>query len=159
MKQPERGTCEDLISALAAGTYDVVDETWEHTHVLEISQPGRWSSVWPMWFSKTWEFAGWYVNFQEPLRRSRHGWDTFDLALDIVVSPNRTWRWKDEHHFELMRAAGVISAEAADEVRRDADRTVDDIDKAKYPFDLDWTTWRPRPSWHHAPIPADWHQL
>lgn len=159
VKRPKRSSVSDFISSLAAGSYEVVDATWEHTNVLEVARPGRWSSVWPMWFSDSWEFAGWYVNFQEPLRRSRLGWDTFDLSLDIVVSPARTWHWKDEDHFEMMQAAGIISAEVADEVRREADTVICDIDNVRYPFDRDWSAWRPPPDWEDAAIADDWHKL
>jgi hypothetical protein len=33
-------------------------------------------------------FGAWYVNLQEPFRRSRLGFDTQDLELDVVVSPD-----------------------------------------------------------------------
>ncbi|MFB7209487.1 DUF402 domain-containing protein [Streptomyces sp. NPDC056255] len=38
-----------------------------------------------------------YVNFERPTRRAEGGYDTFDLAVDLVVTPDLTrWEWEDE---------------------------------------------------------------
>ena len=47
------------------------------------------------WDGDTDEFAAWYVNIQEPLRRARLGFDTDDLVLDVWIDhggpgPGRT---------------------------------------------------------------------
>ena len=47
-----------------------------------------------MW-TPAWEFLGWYVNLEEPFRRTPLGFDVRDLQLDILVDPERKWRWKD----------------------------------------------------------------
>ena len=58
-----------------------------------------------MWLSflESGEQWGWYVNFQEPYRRTERGIETMDLALDIIAEPDRSsWRWKDEDEFALL---------------------------------------------------------
>ena len=44
-----------------------------------------------------WLFAtSWYVNLQEPFRRTAGGVDTADQLLDLVRTKDGEWRWKDE---------------------------------------------------------------
>ncbi|MFJ5938817.1 DUF402 domain-containing protein [Streptomyces sp. NPDC093071] len=37
----------------------------------------------------------WYVNFEHPTRRGQTGFDTLDLAVDLVITPDLArWAWK-----------------------------------------------------------------
>jgi predicted RNA-binding protein associated with RNAse of E/G family len=45
------------------------------------------------------ESRGWYFNLQTPLRGSTVRFDVFDYFLDVVVLPDRTAFWTDEHEF------------------------------------------------------------
>jgi hypothetical protein len=159
MKRPARTSTQDLAESLAADAYEVVDAVWEHTDVLEIAAAERWHWVWPMWSATTREFLCWYVNFQEPLRRSHLGWDTLDLALDTVVARDLSWRWKDEDHFALLQDNGVISADAAEHVRRDADRVIGETEQQRFPFDRDWSDWQPDTKWGLPTLPDGWAEL
>lgn len=159
MKAPARASIGDLFERLMRDDFDVVDTTWAHTNLIEIIPTGRWHSVWPMWSSDNWEFLCWYVNFQRPAQRSRLGWDTFDLSLDIVVRPDLSWHWKDEDHFAILESVGLMSGEEASSVRRDADEVVADVEARAFPFDRDWSTWRPDPTWQLPVLPADWSDL
>ena len=55
---------------------------------------------WGWWFFRGGVFAGWYVNLETPYTRHDVGVDATDLVLDIVVSPDRSWVWKDEEEME-----------------------------------------------------------
>lgn len=156
IKAPVRSSATDLMQKLAADEYDVDDSEWYGPNLLEILRPGRWHSVWPTWDPVSWAFKCWYVNFQEPMRRSRFGWDTMDLQLDIVVYPDRNWRWKDEDHFEICRRLGVISRDQAAAVTADAEVVIADIEAGRYPYDRDWSTWRPNPAWEEPSLPEGW---
>jgi hypothetical protein len=35
----------------------------------------------------------WYVNLEQPQRRSRLGFDFEDRLLDVFVEPDGRWRW------------------------------------------------------------------
>lgn len=155
-KQAAHGSIDELFAHLAAGTFEVEDATWRHTAALEIAPLGRWASIWVMWFEPSWEFAAWYVNFQRPLQRTPLGWDTRDLSLDLVVSADRSWRWKDEDHFALLDEHGLLGPGEADEIRREGDRIVADIEAARPPFDRDWSAWRPDPAWGRPTMPDGW---
>ena len=41
-------------------------------------------------------FAGWYVNLQEPFRRTPIGYDTYDLELDVWIPAGGEWSFKDD---------------------------------------------------------------
>ena len=75
------------------------DVTTSGNHVLTLTRPNSWHSVWLFW-SPDWQFKTWYVNFQSPLRRLRRGVKIHDYALDIVVRPDMSWSWKDVEEFE-----------------------------------------------------------
>lgn len=159
IKAPMRSSTDDLMQKLVADEYQVGDSEWVGTNVLEILRPDRWHSVWPMWAADSWSFLCWYVNFQEPMRRSRLGWDTFDLALDIVVFADRKWQWKDADHFEALQGLDVVSAGAAAAVLADAEAVIADIEAGAYPFDRDWSSSRPDPAWVAPALPAGWDVL
>jgi predicted RNA-binding protein associated with RNAse of E/G family len=86
----------------------------------------------------------WYVNFQEPLRRRAHGFDTMDETLDLIVSSDlTTWHRDDEDELELAAAMGVYSE---DDVRRLVATCVtleDQLARGAVPWDLRWSTWVP----------------
>jgi hypothetical protein len=88
-----------------------------------------------------------YVNFQEPLRRTPIGFDTVDLVLDLVVSPDGGCRRKDEEDFARAVAAGQIPPETAEVVLADAVHMEAVAAAAGAPFDEDWRSWRPPVRW------------
>jgi hypothetical protein len=55
---------------------------------------------WPVWwFFTDGTFTGWYVNLEEPCTRHPDEVLTKDLVLDITVTPDRRWAWKDTDEF------------------------------------------------------------
>ena len=78
----------------------LVDSKWVTTDVLMLSTPGSAHGILVMWESGHVKFNCWYVNLQEPLRRTPMGLDTMDQLLDIVIEPDlSSWHWKDENEF------------------------------------------------------------
>ena len=86
------------------------------------------------------------------------GVDIVDEDLDIVVSPDRAWRWKDEEEFRERLALPEhywVSDEAA--VRAEGERVIKEIEAGVFPFDGTWCDWQPPPTW--APpseLPVGW---
>ena len=80
----------------------LVAGSWARTDAMIWMPPGTPYSVW--WFWADGAFAGWKVNLEEPhvrwSDRGCAGVDTADHALDVMVSPDHSWRWKDEEEFE-----------------------------------------------------------
>jgi len=100
--------------------------------------------------------TAWYVNLQDPLRRTSIGFDTTDHALDAIVAVDGTWWWKDEDELAETVANGLFTAEDAGKFRADGERAVERILRGDPPFDRDWTSWRPDPRWPLPALPAGW---
>ncbi len=140
---------EWLAGALARRDWVLEDAAWDVSSLM-LHREGDWHAVW-LSFLESGEQWGWYVNFQEPYRRTARGIETMDLALDIIVEPDRSsWRWKDEDEFALLIDHGVISPAAAARVRAEAEAVIGRIERDEPPFDSDWPRWLPDPAW---PLP------
>jgi hypothetical protein len=94
--------------ALARGDWKLVGSVWQWTGVVERVDSGRWFSVSRM-FRADGALLCWYVNFQRPPVWRPDGWDTCDLALDLVVDPDGKRRWKDEDEYAHFRRLGIIT--------------------------------------------------
>jgi hypothetical protein len=129
---------------------------WERTDVLMLCTPGRAHSTWVMWSAETHDFVCWMVQLQEPLVRSRLGWDTTDHELDIVVSPGLRWALKDEDKFERLVALGPFNKEVGEAIRREAAAVIADVEARRSPFDEPWPDWRPDTTWPTPALPPDW---
>jgi predicted RNA-binding protein associated with RNAse of E/G family len=98
----------------------------------------------------------WYVNLQEPFRRTAHGIETMDLMLDVIVRRDGSWSWKDEDEFEGACQRGLVSAEKSLWLREQGLRAIERINANEEPFSDRWRKWRPDPSWHTPVLPDDW---
>ncbi len=99
----------------------------------------------------------WYVNLQDPLRRTPLGFDTVDHALDVVVELDRSsWRWKDEEELAEAVRDGLFTPEEAADFRAWGERAVERILGGEPPFDRDWGDWRPDPSWPMPELRPGW---
>ena len=127
-------------------------------HVLTLTPPNSWHSVWLFWDSE-WQFQNWYVNFQTPIRRLRRGIQVRDYALDIIVRPDMTWSWKDMDEFEELFARGFFTAEQLSSIRAEADRMVTTIESGGPPFIDGWQEWRPDQRWPVPTLPEDWAEM
>ncbi len=117
---------------------------------LSLSRPGRAHSIYVFW-GDAGEFSHWYVNFEQPLRRSAVGFDTFDEKLDLIVRPDGSYEWKDEDELEQADAAGLLDANA---VRAEATRVLEE-----WPFPTGWEDWRPDPAWPIPQLPVGWERV
>ena len=87
--------------------------------------PGAAHAVYVMWEAGQTKLKCWYIDLQEPLRRTAIGFDTNDHLLDIVISADRSvWRMKDEDEFEEAVRLGVFSQEEAQAIRAEGERVI-----------------------------------
>jgi uncharacterized protein DUF402 len=159
----------------------VVEATWQGPGILKFFPPDVDHSVWfffdddaatGAWTSgrrgesgKTRRgFANWYVNLEERAVRWDDGGvagvDTVDQDLDIVVSPDRTWQWKDEEEFaERLALPDRYWVPDEDAVWAEGRRVIKRIEAGEFPFDGTWTDFVPDPSWPvpHT-LPAGWNR-
>jgi hypothetical protein len=130
-------------------------DTWElepaaaSNDAICVARPGQRYSIYPHW--RDGAFAYWYVNFEQPLRRSPVGFDTFDEKLDLIVQPDGSYIWKDEDELEQAAAVGLLDP---DEVRAEAAQVLE-----AWPFPTGWEDWRPDPSWPVPQLPAGWDRV
>ncbi|SCE95343.1 Protein of unknown function [Micromonospora haikouensis] len=136
----------------------LVRQAWRRHDILVLMLPQASYSVW--WFFAEGGFVGWYVNLETPYVRHVGGVDTTDLLLDVVIDPQRNWRWKDED--ELAARVGhplYPDADTADAVRREGKRLIRLAEDRAYPFDGTHVDFRPDPSWPDPDLPAGWSEV
>ena len=90
---------------------------WRGNGVLMLRRPGEAVSVWHFWDGPERRFSGWYVNLEEPFRRTSTGYDTADLELDIWIPARGTWRFKDEELLEERVRDGRYTVSQRDAIR------------------------------------------
>jgi predicted RNA-binding protein associated with RNAse of E/G family len=88
-------------------------------------------------------FAGWYVNIQEPFRRTDEGFDTQDLELDVWIPRGRAWQLKDDELLDVRVQEGRFTQDQARAARREADRITAELDAGRRWWDDAWVEWRP----------------
>jgi predicted RNA-binding protein associated with RNAse of E/G family len=119
--------------------------------VLVRHRPGDAHAIWHFWRGEERDFAGWYVNLQEPFRRDGNAFDTQDQELDLVVRPEGSWYWKDEDKMEDWVRRGRYTPEEVAEIRAEGERVL-----AEWPFPTGWEDWTPDPSWPVPELPDGW---
>jgi uncharacterized protein len=138
------------------GTRRLVDTRWRRD-MLRLMFPDRGHSIWLTWEGGAERrFTGYYVNMEEPFRRTAIGFDTNDHMLDVVVAPDLTWTWKDVEVMADRVRQGVYSPEFAAEVRAEGERVVQVLAANGSPFCDGWERWTPDPAWEIPLFPSDW---
>ena len=125
------------------------DLVWERLSFLHLIRPGEAHSSMAA-FHPDGSFWGWYINLQEPLRRSPFGFDYMDQMLDILVTPDGLIELKDEDELQEEVERGLMTPPEAEAVRAEAAKVIERIRGDESPFGDGWEHWRPDPSW---PIP------
>jgi hypothetical protein len=153
-REPTRG--EQLATCLALGDWALADSAWG-VDTLVLMQPGAWHALWVSWLESG-EQWGWYVNLQEPFRRTPKGFETMDLVLDVVIELDGTWRWKDEDELEAFVARGVFDRSLAERIRDEGLRVARHAERNEGLFGESWHGWRPDPSLPAPELPAGWDE-
>ncbi|GCD33824.1 hypothetical protein OEIGOIKO_01548 [Streptomyces chrestomyceticus JCM 4735] len=125
------------------------EHSWQSPGVLQLQRPGDGYAVWLFWKGR--EFSGWYINFQEPMRRHATGFDTLDQELDIwIPGDGSPYRWKDVEQFEERERTGGFRPGEAASVRAEARQVVKMIETGSVWWDEKWAHWSPPADW---PVP------
>lgn len=129
-------------------------------NTLSLTPPEADHSV--MWFfNPEGRFDRWYINLQRPAAWWRDGTasgvDIVDQTLDVLVEPDRTWRWKDEQSFTARTGHPPFhTAAEAEAIRAAGRRLIGEAVAGRFPFDGTWCDFRPDPSWTPLPLPDGW---
>jgi uncharacterized protein len=132
------------------------DAVWRENGVLMLTRPGAAQSFWAFWRNADWSFIGWYVNLQAPLTRTAVGFDSEDYLLDVVVAPDRSWRWKDEDEFADAQRIGRFTPAQAAAVRSEGEAAIRTIEDRGWPLNDGWEEWRPDPAWSLPTLLEGW---
>jgi hypothetical protein len=146
-----------LASCLELGDWVFEDAEWD-VSTLWLMRAGEWHAQWVSWLEDG-SYWGWYVNLQEPFRRTANGFETMDLVLDVLIDPDRSWRWKDEDELAVFVDRGLFDEELEARLREEGLRVVRRAERGQSPFDEPWPDWRPDPSWAAPKLPDDWERL
>ena len=89
----------------------------------------------------------WYINLQEPFRRTRDGIDSQDLELDFVVAPDGSWRKKDDDLLDVWVEKGRWSADQVAGIREIGVRVETELRAGHRWWDERWASWEPPSHW------------
>jgi hypothetical protein len=153
----KRITPQDMI---APEGITLVNHVWVRTDVLFLAGPEDAFCTYLMWKSGTRELICWYINLQEPTRRTSIGIDTLDNILDIVISPDMTeWRWKDTDEFEEAQKVGLYSRERAREIWAEGEKAVRLLTSERRSFYEGWKEWQADPEWEIPKLSPLWDRV
>jgi hypothetical protein len=133
------------------------ERVWRND-TLRLLFPGARHSVALFWEGSCSQrrFLRYFVNLEEPFRRTAVGFDTQDHTLDVVVTPELECTWRDEAEFDDHVRLGFFTAALAAAVRAEARRTVDAIRAGTHPCLHRWDQWAPDARWPVPALPARW---
>jgi uncharacterized protein len=138
----------------------VVPDRWRDRAALHVVPEGAAFAVILRWEQSFDDFAGFYVNLQEPLRPTAIGFDAMDQTLDVLISPDRSQvRVKDEEELHEAAGDGFFSAAEVDAIREAAHLATRMVVDGVPPFDEPWHRWRPDPAWPTPELPAGWEAV
>jgi hypothetical protein len=131
-------------------------DRWEGHGVLQLQRPGEMHAIWVFWEGPERDFLCWYVNLQEPFRRTDRGFDTQDLELDIVVDRDGSWRYKDDEVLDVSIARGRWTIAEVKAIRGEGNRVATELDAGRRWWSDEWAVWQPDPRWPIPRLPQDW---
>jgi hypothetical protein len=135
-------------------------EEFRRGEVLRLMQPGKPYSIWLHWSPQPpHDFLGWYVNLEAPFVRTSIGVDTTDNSLDLVVLPDYSWQWKDEHLTQRWIDLGTYTREETDQFFVHGREVIADVEARRFPFDGSWLDFRPDGSWDIPTVVPGWDTL
>jgi hypothetical protein len=138
----------------------VTEVPWRHD-MLRLMFPGASHSVWLFWDGEhdSRRLLRYFVNLEDPFRRTTIGFETRDHTLDIVVTPDLRCSWRDEQDFDDHIALRLYPRELAASARAEGQRVIDAIANRTHPCLNGWAQWRPDPAWTPLEVPAGWDRL
>jgi hypothetical protein len=131
-------------------------KSWRGHGVLMLRRPGEAYSVWHFWEGRDRRFAGWYLNLEEPARRTSIGYDTQDLELDVWIPAGGPWRFKDEELLEQRVLDGRYTREQVAATRALGDEIGAMLENGERWWDERWASFEPDPAWRAPSFPDGW---
>lgn len=127
---------------------------WEGAGLLMVQRSNEAYAVWRFLDAPP---GAWYLNLQEPARRTRIGFDTQDLELDIVVRPDRSWSFKDEDLMAVRIGDGRFTVAQTNEILRLGDEIGELLEADEWWWES-WSEFVPREEWVGTRLPDGWER-
>lgn len=131
---------------------------WQGHGVLMLQRPGESYAVWHFWEGPDRTFAGWYLNLQEPFRRTGIGFDTQDLELDVWIPAAGNWHFKDDELLDARLGDGRFTRDEVDAIRRLGATIGAQLDRGERWWDERWAALAPLDEWRAPDFPSGWEQ-
>jgi Protein of unknown function (DUF402) len=131
-------------------------ERWEGHGTLMLRRPGDRYSIWVFWHGSEREFECWYVNLEQPYRRSAIGVDSLDHELDLWSEDGVTWHLKDEEGITECVADGRFDEREAERIWADAAAFRTEYARDGPWWDLSWANWTPPADLATPALPEGW---
>ena len=128
-------------------------ERWHGHGTLMLQRPDDWYAVWVFWSGPKREFRGWYLNLQEPFRRTPQGYDTQDLELDIWLPREGGYELKDDEQLEQRVEEGRFTTEQVRATRAEASRILRELESDGRWWSDTLSEWQPDPDWPTPTFP------
>jgi Protein of unknown function (DUF402) len=138
------GARRDILRDVARGQERTEVIRWHTNRVVWLTRFQAAHAIGHFWNAASGAFVGYYINLQAPIRRTRFGFDSVDHILDIVVSPDGSWQWKDEDELAEAVNLGLFSKNEAMSIRAEGERVIDGLPRL---LPTGWEDWLPDASW------------
>lgn len=133
-------------------------QAWEGHGVLILRRAGEAYSVMHFWEGGERRFAGWYLNLEEPFRRTSVGIDSKDLELDVWIPVGGGWRFKDEDLLLQRVDEGLFDTAQLHAVRALGDEIGAMLELGGRWWDDSWTDFEPDPAWRAPSFTDGWEE-
>jgi hypothetical protein len=133
---------------------------WQGHGCLMLHPVGEAYAIWHFWKGPDRQFSSWYINLQDPFRRTAAAMDTLDHEVDVIVHPDGTPELKDVDRVAECVRFGRFDAVFARIVISRGREFRDRILQARTVWwDPRWAAWEPPASWA-APesLPPEWYR-
>jgi hypothetical protein len=121
-----------------------------------LQRPDEAYAVWHFWDGDDRRFNGWYLNLQEPFRRTAVGYDTQDLELDIWVPVEGGWEFKDDELLEVRVTDGRFTPAQVDRIRELGADIGAMLARGERWWGAEWASFTPDPTWTATAFPEGW---
>jgi hypothetical protein len=131
------------------------DVEWTGDGVLRVHSFGEEWSVW-RWLDGSGQWSEhFYLNLEDPWRRTVIGFDSGDWELDVVGS-SASWTYKDEDELQWSEDVGLVEHAWARRTRAAGARASTALEANEWPFNADWNRWLPRVDLKVPVMPVNW---
>jgi hypothetical protein len=140
---------------LPHGEWRLRSDSWYGHGMLRFFVPGAAHSM--MAFRAPGDIDFWYINLEDPYRRTRIGLDTRDNHLDVVLRGDLSRpEWKDEAELEEAMVLGVIDEAEVAEIRSEAANAIRWVQRGHPAIDDCWRQWMPPDAWTMPQLAPGW---